>query len=870
MAGSSQETPLMKQYNAIKAKYPDALLLFRVGDFYETFGQDAVRTSKVLGIVLTKRANGKASHIELAGFPHHSLETYLPKLVRAGYRVAICDQLEDPKTVKGIVKRGVTELVTPGVSFNDNVLEQKSNNFLCSLHFGDQRIGIAFLDISTGEFLVAQGNELYIKKLIKNFEPSEILFRKSFRNHFHETFGDGHCTFTMEDWVYTIQFGTETLNNHFGTKNLKGFGIAHLEEGVIAAGAALQYLSDTQHSKTAHIGTLSRIEEEKYMWVDGFTAANLEILRPNQSDGKCLLDILDRTQTAMGSRMMKRWVAFPLKERSQIEKRLESVAALLNSENSRNDLSASLNNISDLERLASKLSTGRINPRELLSLGRSLGEIPTINSILNELKTIGFKEISSMINPCTVALETIETSISEDAPVNINKGSVISDGYNPELDELRQLAFSGKDYLVGIQKRESEATGITSLKIGFNNVFGYYLEATNAHKDKVPETWIRKQTLVNSERYITEELKQYEEKILGAEEKIQALENRLYQDVLSNLQQFVVSLQQNAQLLAQVDCLVSFAEVSSENQYVHPKFSEESIIQIKDGRHPVIEKSLPIGESYVSNDVYLNNQTQQILIITGPNMSGKSALLRQTALICIMAQMGCFVPAKSATLGLTDKVFSRVGASDNLAQGESTFMVEMNEAASILNNMTSQSLVILDEIGRGTSTYDGISIAMAIVEFMHEGNKARPNVLFATHYHELNELENRLERVKNFNVSVKEVGKKVLFLRKLVTGGTEHSFGIHVAKMAGMPSVVVNRAKEILTKLEDSHSTESKSVRSAKKSSIENMQLSFFQLDDPVLEQVKEEIEGIDIDTLTPVEALLKLHEIKKVLGSRK
>ncbi|MBI1287465.1 MAG: DNA mismatch repair protein MutS [Flavobacteriales bacterium] len=860
----------MKQYNAIKAKYPDALLLFRVGDFYETFGQDAVRASKVLGIVLTKRANGKASHIELAGFPHHSLETYLPKLVRAGHRVAICDQLEDPKTVKGIVKRGVTELVTPGVSFNDNVLEQKSNNFLCSLHFGEQRIGIAFLDISTGEFLVAQGNELYIKKLIKNFEPSEILFRKSYRTHFHETFGDGHCTFTMEDWVYTIQFGTEILNNHFGTKNLKGFGIAHLEEGVIAAGAALQYLTDTQHSKTAHIGSLSRIEEEKYMWVDGFTAANLEILRPNQPDGKCLLDILDRTQTAMGSRMMKRWVAFPLKERSQIEKRLESVEALLKSEKSRNDLCTSLNNISDLERLASKLSTGRINPRELLSLGRSLAEIPAIRDILNTLQTIGFKEISSMINPCSLALEMIETSISEEAPVNISKGSVIRDGFNTELDELRQLAFSGKDYLVGIQKRESEATGITSLKIGFNNVFGYFLEATNAHKDKVPDTWIRKQTLVNSERYITEELKQYEEKILGAEEKIQVLETRLYQEVLSDLQQFVISLQQNAQLLAQIDCLVSFAEVSEENQYVRPQFSEESVIQIKDGRHPVIEKSLPIGESYVSNDVYLNNQTQQILIITGPNMSGKSALLRQTALICIMGQMGCFVPAKSATLGLTDKVFSRVGASDNLAQGESTFMVEMNEAASILNNMTSQSLVILDEIGRGTSTYDGISIAMAIVEFMHEGNKARPNVLFATHYHELNELENRLERLKNFNVSVKEIGKKVLFLRKLVPGGTEHSFGIHVAKMAGMPSVVVNRAKEILSKLEDSHATESKSVKTAKKSTIENMQLSFFQLDDPVLEQVKEEIEGIDIDTLTPVEALLKLHEIKKVLGSRK
>ncbi len=858
----------MKQYNAIKAKYPDALLLFRVGDFYETFGQDAIRASKVLGIVLTKRANGKAAHIELAGFPHHSLETYLPKLVRAGHRVAICDQLEDPKQAVGIVKRGVTELVTPGVSFNDNVLEQRSNNFLCSLHFSESSIGIAFLDISTGEFLVAQGNELYAKKLIKNFEPSEILFRKSYRNKFHEMFGDGHCTFTMEDWVYTTQFGTEILNNHFGTKNLKGFGINHLEEGIIAAGAALQYLSDTQHSKTEHVNTLSRIDEERYMWVDGFTAANLEILKPNQSDGKCLLDILDMTQTPMGSRLMKRWSAFPLKEKSLIEKRHRSVASLLNNEEARGTLSAALNNIADLERLASKLSTGRVNPRELLSLRRSLNELPALLSTIESLNCASLGEIASMINPCHAAREILERSISEDAPANVAKGSVIQSGYSSELDELRNLSFSGKDYLVGIQKREAEATGITSLKIGFNNVFGYYLEATNAHKDKIPETWARKQTLVNSERYITEELKIYEEKILGAEEKIQTLEASLYLEVLSHLSEYVIFLQQNAQLLAQIDCLLSFAEISASNHYVQPQFVEESLVQIKDGRHPVIEKSLPIGESYVSNDVYLHNQTQQILIITGPNMSGKSALLRQTALITIMAQMGCFVPAKSATLGIVDKVFSRVGASDNLAQGESTFMVEMNEAASILNNMTSQSLVILDEIGRGTSTYDGISIAMSIVEFMHEGQKARPNVLFATHYHELNELENRFSRVKNFHVSVKEVGKKVLFLRKLLPGGTEHSFGIHVAKMAGMPSVVVNRAKEILAKLEETHADGS--ANGKKKTSVENMQLSFFQLDDPVLEQVKEEIEGIDIDTLTPVEALLKLHGIKKLLGNRK
>lgn len=859
----------MKQYNAIKAKYPDALLLFRVGDFYETFGEDAVRASKVLGIVLTKRANGKASHIELAGFPHHSLETYLPKLVRAGYRVAICDQLEDPKVAKGIVKRGVTELVTPGVAFNDNVLEQRSNNFLCSLHFDDKNIGLSFLDISTGEFLVAQGNDLYAKKLIKNFSPSEILFRKSYRNRFHEIFGDGHCTFTMEDWVYTIKYGEETLKNHFGTKNLKGFGISHLQEGIIAAGAALQYLVDTQHKNTAHISSLSRIEEDKYMWVDGFTAANLEILRPNQSDGKCLLDILDVTQTAMGSRMMKRWVAFPLKEKTPIEQRLSIVECLLNETVARQQVYDGLNNISDLERLASKVSTTRANPRDLLSLKRSLEQIPTILKVTGDLKNESLDQLLSLINPCDVALEIISDGISEDAPVNVSKGSVIANGLSPELDELRGLSHSGKDKLVAIQKRESEATGITSLKIGFNNVFGYYLEATNAHKDKVPDTWIRKQTLVNSERYITEELKEYEEKILGAEDKIKELESRLYLEVLQKLQPFVVSLQQNASILAQLDCLLAFAQVSDDNQYVRAQFTDENLIQIMDGRHPVIEQSLPIGESYVPNDIYLNNETQQILIITGPNMSGKSALLRQTALISIMAQIGCFVPAKSATLGLIDKVFSRVGASDNLAQGESTFMVEMNEAASILHNMTSKSLVILDEIGRGTSTYDGISIAMSIVEFMHENNKARPNVLFATHYHELNDLEKRFNRVKNFNVSVKEVGKKVLFLRKLEPGGTEHSFGIHVAKMAGMPSAVVNRAKEVLKSLEDSHQTTDKKKKSSATTTINDMQLSFFQLDDPVLEQVKEEIEDIDIDTLTPVEALLKLHEIKKVIGSR-
>lgn len=857
----------MKQFNGIKAKYPDALLLFRVGDFYETFGEDAIRTSRVLGIVLTKRANGQASHIELAGFPHHSLETYLPKLVRAGHRVAICDQLEDPKQAIGIVKRGVTELVTPGVSYNDNVLDQRSNNFLCSLHIGQSVIGISLLDISTGEFLVAQGTELYIKKLIKNFEPSEILFRKAYRNQFHELFGDGYCTFTMEDWVFTPQFATDMLTNHFGTNNLKGFGITHLNEGIIAAGAILQYLADTQHSNSAHIQSLSRIEEEKYMWVDGFTVANLEILKPNQHDGACLLDIIDRTQTPMGSRLMKRWVSFPLKELSPITKRLEGVDALLGDESVRQDLKGQLNELSDLERLASKLSTGRVNPRELLALVRSLKAIPRIKASIDRLNSAALSDISSLIHPCSNALERLEQTLADEAPANVNKGSVVRSGVSQELDELRNLSLSGKDHLLAIQKRELEATGISSLKIGYNNVFGYYLEVTNAHKDKVPETWNRKQTLVNAERYITEELKVYEEKILGAEDRILALESKIYTELLAEISEYVAFFQQNANLLAQIDCLLSFALVSDANHYVRPQFVEQNLIQIKDGRHPVIERSLPLGQVYVANDVYLNNETQQILIITGPNMSGKSALLRQTALISIMAQMGCFVPASSATLGIVDKVFSRVGASDNLALGESTFMVEMNEAASILNNMTSNSLVILDEIGRGTSTYDGISIAMAIVEYMHESKKANPNVLFATHYHELNELESRFDRVSNFHVSVKEVGKKVLFLRKLLPGGTEHSFGIHVAKMAGMPSVVVNRAKEILTKLEKAKSAGDSNT---KKTKLENLQLSFFQLDDPVLEQIKEEIESMDIDTLTPVEALLKLHEIKKVLGSRK
>ncbi len=861
----------MKQFNAIKAKYPDAILLFRVGDFYETFGADAIKASKILGIILTKRANGSASHIELAGFPYHSLESYLPKLVRAGFRVAVCDQLEDPKTVKGIVKRGVTELVTPGLSMSDNVLEQRSNNFLCSVHFEKDNIGLAFLDISTGEFLIAEGDDSYAQKLVQNFSPNEMVFRKSFRQRFQELFGNGHCTFTMEDWVFTSQFAEDLLNRHFGTRNLKGFGVENLHNGVIAAGAILQYLADTEHVKTAHITALARIEPEHYMWVDGFTMRNLEILQPTSIDGKSLLNILDSTITPMGARMLKRWLALPLKETHLIERRLDAVSTLLKQDITRQNLQKLLNDVSDLERLASKISTGRINPRELLVLKRALQKFPQIKVDLQSLPGESLKDMGVRINALDNVFKRINSTIKEDAPVLVSKGGVMANGLSEELDYLRGLAFSGKDHLVAIQQREISATGISSLKIGFNNVFGYYLEVTNSHKDKVPHEWIRKQTLVNQERYITPELKEYEDKILGAEEKILKIETDLYHQLLLDLAEFIPVIQQNANIIAQVDCLLSFAQISEANQYTRPQFCEGNKCQILDGRHPVIEQSLPIGEEYVTNDVLLDSSSQQILIITGPNMSGKSALLRQTALISIMAQVGCFVPAKNALLGIVDKVFSRVGASDNLTQGESTFMVEMNETASILNNMTSQSLIILDEIGRGTSTYDGISIAMAIVEYLHEGKKARPNVLFATHYHELNDLEQRFPRVKNFHVSVKEVGKNVLFLRKLKPGGTAHSFGIHVAKMAGMPVSVVQRASEILIALEASRDNQPAQKKSTSAGRLDkDLQLSFFQLDDPVLEQVREEILSTDIDTLTPVEALLKLHGIKKVLTGRK
>jgi DNA mismatch repair protein MutS len=861
----------MKQFNAIKGKYPDAILLFRVGDFYETFGQDAVKASRVLGIVLTKRANGSASHIELAGFPYHSLESYLPKLVRAGFRVAVCDQLEDPKQVKGIVKRGVTELVTPGLTLNDNVLEQRSNNFLCSIHFENDFIGLALLDISTGEFLVAEGDIGYVQKLVQNFSPNEFVFRKSHRVRFSELFGDGKCTFTMEDWVFTSQFALDALNGHFGTRNLKGFGIDKLSYGIVAAGAVIQYLRDTEHKRIAHISSISRIETDRYMWVDGFTMRNLEILHPSNTDGKSLLGVLDLTVTPMGARMMKRWLSLPLKERHLIERRLIAVETFVLQEKERNDLFSRLNEMSDLERIATKISTGRVNPRDLLVLKRALQQLPLIRSILSELKCEPLLDMGDRIQTCSSILNRISSSIQEDAPVLVSKGNVMKPGLSAELDELRGLAYFGKDKLLEIQQREISITGINSLKIGFNNVFGYYLEVTNSHKDKVPSEWVRKQTLVNQERYITAELKEYEDKILGAEEKILKLEGDLFQQLVLDLTESIAPLQQNAALIAQLDCLLSFARVSENNHYSKPYFVDGNSIHIQEGRHPVIERSLPTGEEYISNDVFLDNDKQQILIITGPNMSGKSALLRQTAIISIMAQVGCFVPAKCAELGIVDKVFSRVGASDNLAQGESTFMVEMNETASILNNMTSQSLIILDEIGRGTSTYDGISIAMSIVEYLHQGNRARPVVLFATHYHELNDLEKRLSRVKNFHVSVKEVGKKVLFLRKLKEGGTAHSFGIHVARMAGMPPAVVHRADEILKVLEASRNERPLSTKDVKATAdSDGIQLSFFQLDDPVLEQVREEILNTDIDTLTPVEALMKLHGIKKVLTGKR
>jgi DNA mismatch repair protein MutS len=862
----AKETPLMKQYLKIKGKYPDAILLFRVGDFYETFGEDAIKASRVLGIVLTKRKNGSASHVELAGFPHHSLDMYLPKLVRAGYRVAICDQLEDPKMTKKIVKRGVTELITPGVALNDQVLDHKSNNFLASIHFERDKAGLSLLDISTGEFLLAEGELPYIEKLIQGFKPSEVLFQRNYENQFLDVFGGKFHTYRLDDWVYTEDFARDKLLGHFKTKSLKGFGVEDMDLGIVAAGAVLQYLSDTHHEKLDHVSTISRIEQDSHVWLDRFTIRNLELVSASGDGATSLFQIIDRTISPMGSRMLKRWMLLPLKNLEAIRRRHSSVAYFLKNKQEADEIRKYIEQIGDVERLISKVSVARINPREILQLGKALKAMRPIREILARAKESVLNEIAEQLNPCASVIEKIESTIDPEAPVQLNKGNVISKGVSEELDELREIKSNGKENLIEIQKRESEATGIPSLKIAYNNVFGYYLEVRNTHKDKVPESWLRKQTLVNAERYITEELKTYEQKILGAEEKILELEAKLYTDLVLSLSGFIEPIQVNSRRVAQLDCLLSFATTAHEYDYVAPEMTGGHALDIKDGRHPVIEHQLPIGESYVANDVYLDNTTQQIMMITGPNMAGKSALLRQTALIVLMAQMGSFVPASSAKLGIVDKVFTRVGASDNISSGESTFMVEMNETASILNNISDRSLILLDEIGRGTSTYDGISIAWAITEFIHNHNKARAKTLFATHYHELNEMEALFKRIKNFNVSVKEVKDKVIFLRKLKPGGSEHSFGIHVAQMAGMPPSVVQRANEIMERLEASHTSELLDGKPASKKE-DDLQLSFFQLDDPILEQIRDEITSIDINALTPVEALMKLNEIKKLSG---
>lgn len=866
MAGpAANDTPLMKQYNAIKVKYPGALLLFRVGDFYETFGSDAIAAAKVLDITLTKRGNGSASEIELAGFPHHSLDTYLPKLVRAGHRVAICDQLEDPRFVKGIVKRGVTELVTPGVSFNDNVLEKKQNNFLASIHVNKNSVGISFLDISTGEFYAAQGNEHYISKLIQSFNPAEVIFSKAYREKFETQFGEAHATFALDDWVYAYDFAHERLINQFKTANLKGFGMDGLNEAIVAAGAILQYLEATEHKDTQHIAAISRIDEEKYVWLDRFTIRNLELVVANSEGGVPLIQILDQTVTPMGSRQLRKWMVLPLKEKTAIDERLSIVSIFHEQVDLSENILNNLRPIADLERLISKVAVGRINPRELLQLKRSLQRTVPIKDILVGTQNFAsLRKLADQLNTCDFLIEKIEKELSEEAPMLVHQGGIIKNGVNAELDELRAIAFSGKDYLLQIQKREIERTGINSLKISYNKVFGYYLEVSNANKDKVPNDWIRKQTLVNAERYITEELKVYEEKILHAEEKLNVIEQKLFQELVHHASGFVLPIQQNARVLAQLDCLLSFAIIAKQNKYAKPEINETKALDIKAGRHPVIEKQLPAGERYVPNDIYLDTDTQQILIITGPNMAGKSALLRQTALIVLMAQVGSFVPAESAVIGIVDKVFTRVGASDNLSRGESTFMVEMTETASILNNLSDRSLILMDEIGRGTSTYDGVSIAWAIVEYLHNHKDFKPKTLFATHYHELNQLEEDLVRVKNFNVSVKEVGDKIIFMRTLKQGGSEHSFGIHVAQLAGMPNKVVLRSNDIL------HFLEKEKHKNEPKRKLEDLpkatpQMSLFEMD-PKSKAIHEMLEKIDINTISPVEALLKLNEILSLL----
>ncbi|MAR39252.1 MAG: DNA mismatch repair protein MutS [Flavobacteriales bacterium] len=857
-----KETPLMTQFNGIKAKHPDALLLFRVGDFYETFGEDAIKASKILGIVLTNRSNG-SSKIELAGFPHHSIDTYLPKLVRAGERVAICDQLEDPKKTKKIVKRGVTELVTPGVSYRDTLSDQKRNNFLASVFFGPENIGVSFLDNSTGEFLLTEGKTDYIDKLLQSFSPSEIIYQKGKRKEFEKKFGDRFFTHTLDDWIFTGDYAKELLLKQFNTSSLKGFGIEKFSSGTISAGAVLHYLKETHHHLTQHISTISRIEQDKYVWMDRFTIRNLELFYSPNDQAKTLIDILDHTISPMGSRMIKRWVALPLKEKSEIEKRLNVVHHIIKEEGFRQVIEENIKPIGDLERLISKVSTTRISPRECNQIMLSLNSIAPIKEICSHADNNQLQIIGEQLNPCKNISEKIENTITENPPVVLHKGNVIKEGVSLELDELRNLSKSGKDYLQQILERETERTGIPSLKISFNNVFGYYLEVRNIHKDKVPEEWIRKQTLVSAERYITEELKEYESKILSAESKITELEAKLYHELVSSLSEYLHPIQINAQLISQLDCLYSFAIIAKTNNYNKANITDGTNILIKKGRHPVIEQQLKSGESYIPNDVQLDRENQQIMMITGPNMSGKSALLRQTALIILMAQIGSFVPAEAAEIGIVDKIFTRVGASDNISMGESTFMVEMNETASILNNISERSLILLDEIGRGTSTYDGVSIAWAIAEYLHE-NTCKAKTLFATHYHELNDMTNTFERIKNFNVSVKEMGKRILFIRTLKEGGSEHSFGIHVAKMAGMPKKIIKKSEQILKKLEKSRTKEGeKDIINHK----EDMQLSFFQLDDPTLIQIQEEIAGIDINTLTPVEALMKLNEIKKLIG---
>ena len=862
----SNDTPLMRQYYAFKAKYPEAMLLFRVGDFYETYGEDAIKSANILGIVLTRRSNGAAAGAEMAGFPHHALDTYLPKLVRAGLKVAVCEQLEDPKAAKGLVKRGVVELVTPGVTFNENVLPQKENNFLAAVHLEKNESGIAFLDVSTGEFYLTQGNNEYIDKLLQSFNPSEVLCQRNKRRDYIETFGDKYFLTVFDDWVFTDDYAHDILTRHFNTTSLKGFGVDDFPKGIVAAGVAIHYLHETQHDKIDYITSLSRIDEGQFVWLDKFTIRNLELLNTPNPNAKTLIDVVDKTVSPMGSRLLRRWISLPLKNKEQIQARYEVVDYFYKNREIIAKYQDAIRQVGDLERLISKVSLARVNPRELLQVANALEQIKIIRELCKDSDDASVKAFAEQLNPCESICKRIKKEIRPDAPAMTSKGNFIAEGVDAELDDLRNLSRSGKDYLINIQRREMEATGITSLKVGFNNVFGYYLEVTNTHKDKVPAEWIRKQTLTNAERYITEELKEYEQKILGAEERIQVIEERVYSELIAATAEFVAPIQLDAALVAKIDCLVNFGYIAINNNYVMPTVDDSYVIDIKEGRHPVIEQMMPVGEEYISNDVYLDREKQQIIIITGPNMSGKSALLRQTALIVLLAQIGSFVPASEARIGMVDKIFTRVGASDNISSGESTFMVEMNETASILNNVSNRSLILLDEIGRGTSTYDGISIAWAITEYLHEHPTMRAKVMFATHYHELNEMEASFKRIKNYHVTVKEVGNKVVFLRKLKRGGSAHSFGIHVAAMAGMPRKVIDRADALLSMLEKSHSHDNLDEAVKESKQIDNMQLSFIQLDDPLLLQIKDDILNINIDTLTPVEALMKLNEIKKML----